>query len=550
MRSPNSAILTALLGLPLASLLCSFTSAAQVLSSSNPTHRTSHIHDVGKACNVNVTRLTPDSNQLQGDCGYLAWCDPTTNTCRANGCRSDDFPFAYNNIDRKIWPPKCGHGQFCPDEFSYCREKSLTGGPCQLSRDDQCVGSASGEAPICLHNVCQLVNATIGSTCMWENTLYTDYVSLSDTYGDIISRDNCMSGLYCDVPTSRCLARKAEGQACSADKECLSTNCLDPTYTSQTPVNNIATGTCGPQVYTQVRGPKLYVYVVVVLGIVIAAVVLCVSLMRLHQKQRVRKNEELRQYWEEQRMLHRKVQLAREEVLLMAQQRSLKGSPAFSMASLPGGSTSQRSSANHVDQMNDALGGHQTQREGSRLVHRPGFHAEDSKASTSQTRLGESAGAHASLSDSSTPVQAETAAFMSDGRDSKDHEELLMSTTVSRDPLERRNDGADPLRPTSSASGVSFASSAVPRNSSRETFRSAYDGGFTDTRPPSQAQLHHSDGEGEPTATSSAIDVLDPSTSSSIPRNRAAAASLSDRGTGASNGPSSDANGKVVYNLF
>lgn len=87
----------------LALLLASSPShAAQNVSFDNPTHMTSHIHDVGKACNVNRTRLAPDSNQLQGDCGYLAWCDPSTNTCKVNGCRTDEYPFGYNNIDKKV----------------------------------------------------------------------------------------------------------------------------------------------------------------------------------------------------------------------------------------------------------------------------------------------------------------------------------------------------------------------------------------------------------------------------------------------------------------
>lgn len=47
----------------------------------------------GRACSVSNNRLAPDTNQFLSDCGYAAWCDPSTNTCQKNGCRKDEYPF-------------------------------------------------------------------------------------------------------------------------------------------------------------------------------------------------------------------------------------------------------------------------------------------------------------------------------------------------------------------------------------------------------------------------------------------------------------------------
>lgn len=334
-----------------------------------------------------------------------------------------------------------------------------------------------------------------------------------------------MAGLYCDVPTSRCLVRKSEGQACSADKECGSSNCLDPNYTSETPINNNATGTCGPVVYIQLRGPKPYIYVVVVLGIVIAAVILCASLMRLHQKQRLRKNTELRQYWEEQRLLRRKLQLAREEVLLMAQQRSHQNSPAMSLSSLPGGFNSRRSSAINLAGTGTAVA------EGSNTVRRGanGYWtaANDSMPSSPRHRLGAPPGDPDYLYAPATPLNADAAAAAAAAHAGGDEKRARGRDRF--EPADRERDHSrsydetDPLR----SSGPLH--SRIALSESKESFNNE---DFVDAPLADEA------------ATSSAIDPFDPSSSRSrqyangadqVSRNRLAAAnSLAANGNGAS----------------
>ena len=41
-----------------------------------------------------------------------------------------------------------------------------------------------------------------------------------------IFSDNCKIGLYCDTNSTICNQQKAVGASCSADKECVSYNCL------------------------------------------------------------------------------------------------------------------------------------------------------------------------------------------------------------------------------------------------------------------------------------------------------------------------------------
>lgn len=97
---------------------------------------------VGSPCNPNNTRLLVDNNQLQSECGYLAWCDAGDLTCKVRGCRRDEWPFGFNKKARDLWPPKCGYEEFCPDEGSLCMVKVGLGEPCQLSRDGECVEDA------------------------------------------------------------------------------------------------------------------------------------------------------------------------------------------------------------------------------------------------------------------------------------------------------------------------------------------------------------------------------------------------------------------------
>lgn len=61
-------------------------------------------------------------------------------------------------------------------------------------------------------------NATLQNPCVVENTAYIAY-EVGDEFNDIVSRDNCALGLYCDASQLICLNEKAVGESCTADKE-------------------------------------------------------------------------------------------------------------------------------------------------------------------------------------------------------------------------------------------------------------------------------------------------------------------------------------------
>jgi hypothetical protein len=130
-RSAMTALLRFALLYPLLLLL----HIHQVISSSD------YLPLVGTACNPNNTRLLLDNNQLKSDCGYVAWCDTSDNTCKARGCRRDEYPFGYNTVERSLWPPLCSEEQFCPDEGSSCINKVGLGQGCQLNRDGELLQS-------------------------------------------------------------------------------------------------------------------------------------------------------------------------------------------------------------------------------------------------------------------------------------------------------------------------------------------------------------------------------------------------------------------------
>ncbi|UZJ57378.1 hypothetical protein CBS101457_006698 [Exobasidium rhododendri] len=262
---------------------------------------------VGASCNPNNTRLLVDNNQLRSDCGYLAWCDATDDTCKVRGCRRSEWPFGFNKVSRHLWPPLCPSDQFCPDEESLCMPKGALGAPCQLNRDDECLQSTSSQGAICLHNECVAVNATLGGSCTFENTLYTDYVNTHTNYGGIISRDNCVAGLYCDAPTTQCKERLAKGSSCSSDKECQSGYCADNNYIYSIPVNNNMTGSCGEDIGA--NPSRAYVYVLVLLFTFAMVIATGLVLVKVHQKQTKAKKLARVEYWQGQRLISEKAKL-------------------------------------------------------------------------------------------------------------------------------------------------------------------------------------------------------------------------------------------------
>lgn len=180
-------------------------------------------------CSTDDSRLQAGTYQFWSDCNSQTYC-AANNTCQPRGCRKDDFPFGYTQ-DQDNLPDKCPRGSFCPDEMDRCLLLLTVGSPCQLNRDDQCEGppdfadladtTGRGQnvnGSVCLNNICMWANATLGTSCVVENTAYTGY-GTSGEFINIVSRGNCRVGLHCDSQQRVCMNNRQIGDSCTADKE-------------------------------------------------------------------------------------------------------------------------------------------------------------------------------------------------------------------------------------------------------------------------------------------------------------------------------------------
>ncbi|KAF7361974.1 Smr domain-containing protein [Mycena venus] len=259
-----------------------------------------------------VSRQAPSSSSPTATRSPIA---PQTTPVSSKAAGGMSFPFGYEKGSHL--PDKCPDGQFCPDEADACQDLLPVDSPCQLNRDDECAPPPNAaelkdttnrglnvNGAVCLNNVCMWANATAGQTCVVENTGYIAY-GASGEFIDIVSRGNCVVGLYCDAPTKQCMQEKAFGAACTADKECSSWNCL-------------AGGTCG--VDTSVPNHVgTWVYAVVAVGIIGGIFGTLFGLFLLHRRQRDQEREKRMQYWREQNAFHQNLlqmrQTARASIL-------------------------------------------------------------------------------------------------------------------------------------------------------------------------------------------------------------------------------------------
>ncbi|KAF9461321.1 hypothetical protein BDZ94DRAFT_1167869 [Collybia nuda] len=281
--------------------------------------------EFGSTCNQGENRLQAGTYQFWSECDQRTYC-ASNSTCAHRGCRKDEFPFGYSPTDHL--PDKCLKGQFCPDEEDRCQDILPVGSPCQLNRDDQCeappnfkeLADTSGRGlnyngSVCLNNQCMWANATLGVACLVENTPYIAY-GIDGEFIDIVSRGNCHLGLYCDSQQKVCMAHKLLGEACTADKECDSWNCL-------------SSGFCGiSEAIPHHFG--IWVYIVVALGIFGGMFGTLIGLFFMHRKQRDEEREKRLQYWREQNAFHQNLLQMRETA-------------RASILSLPGNGNSPRS---------------------------------------------------------------------------------------------------------------------------------------------------------------------------------------------------------------
>lgn len=88
----------------------------------------------GHACNVGNQKLEYGTYQFQTDCDSTTFCN-SSSLCDHKGCRKDEFPFGYTNLEDL--PPRCDVGYFCPDEEDQCLPVLAVGSPCQFNRDGE-----------------------------------------------------------------------------------------------------------------------------------------------------------------------------------------------------------------------------------------------------------------------------------------------------------------------------------------------------------------------------------------------------------------------------
>ncbi|KAJ3788664.1 hypothetical protein GGU10DRAFT_285956 [Lentinula aff. detonsa] len=263
----------------------------------------------GDSCSVSDNRLQVGTYQFYTDCNSVTYC-ASNGTCAHRGCRKDDFPFGYPQ-DSDALPPKCGKGQFCPDEMDVCLNVLPVGSACQMNRDDQCEGPSNYKdlidttnrglnvnGSVCLNNICMWANVTENEDCVVQNTAYIGYTASGGEFIDIVSRGNCLIGLYCDAQSLKCLQEKDLGVSCDADKECSTWNCL-------------SSSVCGIDQALD-RHVSSWVYAVVGIGIFIGMFGTLIGLFFLHLKQRDAERERRLQYWREQKAFHQNLSQMRE----------------------------------------------------------------------------------------------------------------------------------------------------------------------------------------------------------------------------------------------
>jgi hypothetical protein len=166
-----------------------------------------------------------------------------------------------------------------------------------MNRDDQCEPPPEKEllddfpnnrnGSLCLNFKCTWANVTVGQECIVENTAYIAYDARSE-FAFVVSRGNCRPGLYCDASITPhvCAARKELGAACSADKECISNNCLGD-------------DTCGTTSDAAAHFPT-WVYIAVAAGILGGMLITIIGLFFVHKRTRDAEREKRTQYWREQ----------------------------------------------------------------------------------------------------------------------------------------------------------------------------------------------------------------------------------------------------------
>ncbi|TFK49088.1 hypothetical protein OE88DRAFT_1633826 [Heliocybe sulcata] len=250
----------------------------------------------GGACSTDNNHVESSTKKSLTDCDDKTFClvsGSTNGTCTPKKCRRDEFPFGYN--PGETIPPICSQGTFCPDDGSGCQPLIDVGGTCELSRDEQCKQPPNWDklsshlnfnGSICLHSRCMYANATIGQRCLLDNTTYVDPGPGDQQVSRTVFRDNCRTpSFFCDQTYLQCLPTKPLGASCLRDQECQTYNCENSVcvYPPETPLHVSPWQT-----------------VLTIICIISAMAATCITLVLVHQRQRLERRRELREYYHEQ----------------------------------------------------------------------------------------------------------------------------------------------------------------------------------------------------------------------------------------------------------
>lgn len=215
----------------------------------------------GGNCSIVNNRLNALTHAFMTDCDAQTFCSSTLRKCTPKGCRRDVWPFGYP--DGVAIPPLCSAGSYCPDEEDACKPLVSVGGPCQMNRDgelrsvsrsdfpmsptaDECApatnytsfaGLQNFKGSICLRSTClydvlfsiqtrvvlhifSYTNATFGQTCFIDAAVYLGTGPNGERLSSNVTRDNCVTGCYCDLNSTTCQETKSIGASCAIDSEC------------------------------------------------------------------------------------------------------------------------------------------------------------------------------------------------------------------------------------------------------------------------------------------------------------------------------------------
>ncbi|BGP14520.1 hypothetical protein JCM10213_005191 [Rhodosporidiobolus nylandii] len=250
--------------------------------------------------NDQVNTLTLD---FASDCNATQFClaeqGATSGTCTNRTCRRDEFPFGWGN--QTALPPRCGSEKYCPDRGDGCQPKVPLNGTCEMDRDDACAppldptvrlqlaDTTNVDGAICLNQRCTYAAAGQGQACKSASIVFTGYADDGTAYSDVVTRDDCFKGLYCDPTSLTCVARLPARAPCTSDRSCQSSTCL-------------ATGVCAtaPKAHRSTPAGVTAVCTLITLALLGA---LIWQLLKRGKRRRDLQRLERKRVWEEQKLL-------------------------------------------------------------------------------------------------------------------------------------------------------------------------------------------------------------------------------------------------------